>query len=204
MNAEKIGQAIYEETRLSPFEPARGGAWSIARRLALQVYEQPQAVEEAKLSTWGGSEKIVLRKGLQLERANFLVAKMIARVYARSAGTVLGLTPEECAERESKVAAWLVAPPVAFAERYDEVGADFGALAEPFAITKTAAALRANEVLGTDVLVWRKSLPPIRRCRGLLGQLPDDEIDALVRKRTRRVRKVPLRKDGCAVCLSVA
>jgi hypothetical protein len=195
---EVIASAIYDEARLSPFEAAKGGAFGVARRLGIDVYEQPHAREEATTGTWGGVERIVLREGLQLERANFLVAQMIGRIYARNL-KACGIA------RERSIAAWLVAPPVAFAERYDQVGADIGALSKAFGITRTAAALRLTEVeldRPYDLVVVPANKPPIRRCRGLLGQLPDADLRSLASKRTTRsVRKVQLRDDGAAVAL---
>lgn len=203
MDAGAIGRAIFLATDLPPLAPVRRGAVEIARRLKVAIYQQPHAHDEARLATWAGQTHVVLRRGMEPRRANFLIAQMLARYFIVKHAFCPGLSGERLAELERRTAAWLVAPPEPFRVRYSQVGIDFDALAQPFAITRTTAALRLTEVVDDiDLVVVFQQRRPIRRCRTLLGRLPDEDLQALATKRhTRSVRKISLREDGGAVAL---
>jgi hypothetical protein len=188
MNVGGIAQNIYKEAGLSADEPVLGGAAAIAVRLGLAIYRQPHAAEEAAVASWGGQQRIVLRRGLELPRANFLVAQMLVRIA--------GVEPGD----ERAAAAWLVAPPELVRQRYHQVGADLAEIARPFAVTRTAAALRLGEVVGLDIAIVGQRA--IHRRGRRFSWLSDDQLRALAAKRTTKsVRRVSLRDDGKAVAL---
>ncbi len=187
MGGDDIARSIFRDTKLSHDEPVDGGAAEIARRLGLDIYEQPKAANEVCLATWGGRAHIVVREELEPTRANFLVAQMVARYC----GAV---------SDERSVAAWLVAPPAPFEARYHQVGTDLGALAQPFAVTLTAAALRLNEVVGIELAVVGERV--IHRRGRRFDWIGDAELRMLAAKRApRSLRKAVLRRDGAAVAL---
>lgn len=196
--AHPIGTAVYAEARLSSAEPTPGGAFTIALRLGLRVHELPRVAGEADTACVRGVDRIVIASGLEIGRQNFLVARMVARLWLR--GVVA--SPDERAAIELPAAAWLAAPPIAFAARYLQVHEDVRALAGPFAITRTAALLRLHEVVGSEVAVVGEHAVYRRGRR--FAWLDDAALRGLVAKRsTRSVRRVQLREDGRAVGLLV-
>lgn len=195
MHAHEIGAAVYEAAGLSPHDPVPGGAPAIAELFRLGIFERARAKDEASLARWGGRTRIVLREGLQPQRANFLVARELVRHFVRLEEI------EADAARISRAAAWVVAPQEIFEARYHQVGFNIAALAQPFAITLTAAALRLNEVVGIELAVVGRAAIH-RRSSRLLGHLSDADLRCLAAKRSpRSVRRVPLRDDGAAIAL---
>lgn len=94
----------------------------------------------------GGERRLIHRRGLPPARANFAVARMLARVFLERESWWLPTSEATKDEIERELAAWVVAPPEPFSATVAQVGLDLRALASTFVITETAAALRAIEV----------------------------------------------------------
>lgn len=187
-----MGAAVYETAGLSTQMAPPGGSVEIAERLGVRTYEQPFARSEATLARWGGAQRIVLQRGLTVERTNFVVAQMIARLWLRE----WGMDPAI----ETRVAACLVAPHEPFAARYHQVGIDAAALAKPFAITPTAALLRCHEVIGCELAVVGERV--IYRRGRRFQWLSDESLRQLASNRSATsVRRVSLRPDEKVVGL---
>lgn len=174
--ASEIGAALYQRAKLDPREPPRRGTIEIAVRLIGRavILLQPRAMAEATVARVKGELRIVIRRGTSPQRANFLVGQMLGRLALKEE---IGV---ESLEQERAVAAWLVAPPEPFCRRLHAVGVDLQALAAPFAITQTCAALRAAEVEQIDAAV---TTPDTVHRRGkLFSWLPDEGLRELAAK----------------------
>ncbi|MEJ7728184.1 MAG: hypothetical protein WKG00_03130, partial [Polyangiaceae bacterium] len=100
---------------------------------------------------------------------------------------------------EAAVAAWLVAPPEAFAERYRQVGLNLTALSDAFSVTETCAAIRIPEAGGPGASI----ITPTRvYCRGSMAWLGEEDARRIARhSHPRSVRKVAVRDEPGRVAL---
>jgi hypothetical protein len=198
--AVEVAAGLYARTNVDPDRLPRRRTFEIAwRRLGKDgVILQPRAKLEATTVVVAGRPRIALRHGTSPPRANWLVARMLARLELQQRG--IRSDPLECA-----AAAWLVAPTDAFrrwlasyGEEIDPCGLE--ALAENFAVPATCAAIRIPEVGGAAVAV----VTPARVYkRGQqLSWLADDAVRELAAKPSpRSVRKVQVRDEPGRVAL---
>lgn len=195
--ASRVGADIYRAVGLTGERPPVGGSAAIAVRLLGKgaIYVQPRAMTEATCATIGGALRVVLRGGFSPRKANFLVARMIARVWLFE-GSV---GPDPTMRLEHGVAAWLVAPTPCFRVCLAQVGINVPRLADTFSITQTCATIRIPEVGGPDAAV---TTPDRVYRRGRLFSWADDEdLRSLTRKETRSVRKIILRDEPGRIAL---
>lgn len=171
--------------------PEEGGAY----RIAVELYggdciiESARAQTEAELSHWKSRTFIVLRANLPPRRANFAVARMVAREEMRRAG-VRG--------NESALAAFLVAPTPAVHRCIEQGGIDLPRLANTFALTQTCVAIRIPEVVaGVEGVV----VTPERLYRRGLEWVAEADVRALVKTRPKALRKLAIVDEPGRVAL---
>lgn len=189
---EDVGAEIFREAGCDPRNPPEGGAV----RLAIELYggdcirESDRAQTEAEPGRIGSARKIFVAARLTPRRMHFAIAHAVARIEIA----------KRCIDLDAdKLAAFLVAPPVAFAERVDRVGLDLPTLAQTFAVTETCAALRVVEVGVGDGLVVTPA--KVYRPGSLLSWADDGAARALARGAPRSVRKVRISDEPGRVAL---
>jgi hypothetical protein len=193
--AEEIGRSIYHDAGLRSLEPPRGGAFELAALLydGDVIHEAPLVHAASDTARIAGRTRIVLRPALTIERANFETARMIARLKLREGG-------RWSAPLESLVAGYLVAPRDMFCDALLTVGFDTEALARPFAISHTCAALRVVECGEAEGVVVTPTQIH-RPCGGLGGWMDDLTMRKLARSNPRSLRKVRIDDEPGRVAL---
>jgi Zn-dependent peptidase ImmA (M78 family) len=169
------------------------GAGALARALGLEIYQSKglKLPGGAALSTWNGKRYIALASGLDRVRARFLVLHEIAEYVFREKHD------ERIEHACNAVAAALAMPRGAFARAVRSEGEEPERLAEIFAVTQTAAALRIGEVTDHPLVALSKSFVWVR---GREWTWPDEpELRRIMRSGRPGVRVVRLEPRRAAL-----
>lgn len=195
MNVESIGRDIYREACLDPFTDALAGAgFELVRRIfGPRSLAEGRLMTEGAIATLGERTIIAYRTGLSRPKANFVVAKMLGRIFRERRGLA------QSSGAETELAAWLTAPSATFHEAVRELGLNIRALADEFAITQTSAALRAIEV--EDLIGGAVAADDHVHKRGSMIWLHDDMVRRLAKGSPRHVRKVRVTDEPGRVAL---
>lgn len=141
-DAEGESLAIYERASADPSEPP--GPHALAEALEFTIEHGGRGiVGDAMLL----GDVIRVRRRLPPARETFAVAHEVAEFWLR------GRHDEEAEQSANLLAACLIMPRPAVARALEVLGRDLSALAEAFAVTETAVALRLAEIDDTPTLV---------------------------------------------------
>jgi hypothetical protein len=201
LDAQRVGAAIYDLSRLSPESPPAGGAVVPLGRLYGEsaVIWQPRAVSISAVARVAGRRRVVLRQGISVPEANFQVGVQLARLFLSDLGEEV---ESEAAWRLAHaVAAWIVAPTPSFQEMLRRLdGVDLAALSRRYVITWTSAAMRVAESGGPDAIVTTPTR--VYRRGKLLCWVNDGDVRSMAAKpELRSVRKVPIYDEPGRVAL---
>jgi hypothetical protein len=197
----EIGERLYEEAGVVGVP--EGGAAELAVQLhgPRALYRQPRAMAEACDAVIGGKRRIVVREGLPAERANFAIARVLAKLAVETAAWFRGLGDVERDSFLRELAAYLVAPPAAVRAQLAEVGVQLRALAHAFTLTETAVAMRVAEVGAVTGVVVTTPATVYRRGPALAWVRDDDVRKLAAGRAPKSVRRVVLRDEPGRVAL---
>lgn len=185
IDVDVIGSRIYRAATFHPSDGVpNGGAIALANRVYdYKIVYEAKIVAEGGVHTIAGKTRICHRIGLPRARANFVVARLLGRLFLTAEDEWHSLHLEDQLRIEVSLAAWLVAPPDCFRAAIQQVGLNLRKLASEFTITETAAALRYGEVQDVDTIVTAENDPQhIHRHGRLLAWADQEDIFALARK----------------------
>lgn len=150
-DAEGESLLVYERACAAPDEPP--GPHALAEALGLTIEHGGRGiVGDAMLL----GDVIRVRRRLPTPRETFAVAHELAEWWLR------GRYDEQAEQSANLLAACILMPRPAVARAVEVLGRDLAALAEAFAVTETAVALRLAEIDDTPTLIVSRSWAWVR------------------------------------------